>query len=548
MNEKFILPDLSKLIAGEFTEDPAVLQKYSQDASIFEVMPQAVMFPKSAEDLKNLVRFVDQKKNDINNLSLTARGGGTDMSGGSLNESIILDFTKYFNRIVEFKNEHVTVQPGVYYRDMEKLLNTRGLMMPSYPASKMICTVGGMVANNSGGEKSLSYGQTKDYVKQVEAVLSDGNEYSFEPLTAAELALQMKQDNFAGHVYREIFKLIEDNYDLIKKAKPTTSKNSAGYFLWDVWDKKIFDLTKLLTGSQGTLGLITKIKFQLVRPRPKSELLVISLNDLSILGDLVHTVMQYHPESFESFDRHTFGLALKFLPDMIKKMKGSALKLLWQFLPELWLTLTGRMPNLVLIAEFTGEDERAIFAILAKVQTDLKTKYKIKTHVTRSADEAQKYWTIRRESFNLLRQHSKDKQAAPFIDDIIVHPDQLPEFLPQLNAILGRYSHLLYTIAGHAGDANFHIIPIMNLKDEAQHTVITKLSHEVYDLVLKYNGSITAEHNDGLIRTPYIEKMYGAEMTGLFRQVKQIFDPKNIFNPGKKVGATEEYALRHIKY
>jgi FAD/FMN-containing dehydrogenase len=306
-------------------------------------------------------------------------------------------------------------------------------------------------------------------------------------------------------------------------------------------------LAKLITGSQGTLGLVTKIKYRLVRPKPKSELLVIFMKDLANLGDVVHTVAGHQPESFESFDDHTFKLAMKFLPDMIKRMKGNIIKLGFQFLPEVWLTLTGGVPKLILIAEFTGDTEEEVYGKLLPAQKEVQSKFKLKTHVTKSPQEAEKYWVVRRESFNLLRQHTHGLSTAPFIDDIIVHPDQLPKFLPELNAILDKYPSLIYTIAGHAGDANFHIIPLMDLTKADQRMIIPKLAEEVYGLVLKYNGSITAEHNDGLIRTPFLEKMYGPEVTGLFKQTKEIFDPKNIFNPRKKVGGSLEYSLAHIK-
>jgi len=184
---------------------------------------------------------------------------------------------------------------------------------------------------------------------------------------------------------------------------------------------------------------------------------------------------------------------------------------------------------------------------LLTAQKEVVERFKLKTHITKSETEASKYWTVRRESFNLLRQHTHGLSTAPFIDDIVVHPDQLPKFLPELNAILARYPSLIYTIAGHAGDANFHIIPLMDLSREDQRAIIPILADLVYDLVLKYNGSITAEHNDGLIRSPYLEKMYGPEIMKLFTEVKRIFDPKNIFNPGKKVGASMEYSLAHIK-
>ena len=185
---------------------------------------------------------------------------------------------------------------------------------------------------------------------------------------------------------------------------------------------------------------------------------------------------------------------------------------------------------------------------IKKYQKDVSDKFEIKTRITTSEKDAQKYWLIRRESFNLLRKHVKGKKTAPFIDDLIVRPEYLPEFLPKLNAILDQYkNYMTYTIAGHPGDGNFHIIPLMDLSDSKSKQIIPELSEKVYDLVLDYHGSITAEHNDGLIRTPYLEKMYGPEVYKLFEKTKQIFDPKNIFNPHKKVGGNMEYAMQHIK-
>lgn len=581
-----ITEEIKTQIQGEVSASEQDLEKYSRDASIFEIKPQAVVHPKNIQDLKNLVTWAAKRKQENPLLSLTARSAGTDMSGGAINDSVILDFTTHFNRVVSVKSSedkpdpyeqiirehngqpeghvldssvagHAIVEPGVFYRDFEKLTLAKNLILPCYTASKSLNTVGGMAANNSAGEKSLSYGQTKDYVEELDVILSDGNEYTFKNLTGHELDQKLKLSNFEGQIYRQMYDLIATNYDLIKKSKPSTSKNSAGYLLWEVWDKINFNLAKLIVGSQGTLGLITRIKFRLVKPKPKSELLVIFLKDLKPLGDVVSAVIKHNPESFESFDDHTFSLAMKFLPDMMKKMSSGAgsasggalnlIKLGLQFLPEMWMTLTGGIPKLILIAEFTGETEYEARKPLLEAQKEVEEKFHLKTHVTRDEKEAQKYWTVRRESFSLLRQHVKNMHTAPFIDDIVVHPKDLPEFLPRLNEILSKYPKLIYTIAGHAGDANFHIIPLMNLKDESQRMAIPKLSEEVYSLVLEFKGSITAEHNDGLIRTPFLEKMYGPAIYGLFEKTKKIFDPLNIFNPRKKVGATMDYAMKHVK-
>lgn len=552
--------DLKQNFSGEVSTDENTLVAYSHDASIFEIKPEAVVFPKNVGEIKQLVKYVSAQKVVDSTISLTARSGGTDMAGGSINESILVDFTKYFNHILEVKKVipftnakgkqiigEATVGPGVYYRDFEPKTLEIGAFMPTFPASREICTVGGMAANNSGGEMSLGYGQTKDYISELKVVLSDGEEHAFGELDEKQLHEKMKLPNFEGDIYRRMFELLDVNFDFIQSKKPTTSKNSAGYFLWDVWNKKTFNLCKLLSGSQGTLGLTTQIKFNLVPVREPSHLLVIFLKDLVKLGEIVETVMKYSPDTFESYDDNTLKLAIKFLPQMISSMKGGIFKLGWQFLPEMGMAITGGLPKMVLIAEFSGHSEAEILAKISPIARELKNKFKVKTHTTQTSLEAQKYWTIRRESFNLLRKHVHGISTAPFIDDIIVHPNQLPEFLPRLNEILKKYPQMFYTIAGHAGDANFHIIPLLDLKLEKNHRAIAELSDKVYDLVLEYKGSITAEHNDGLIRTPYLEKMYGPEMCALFEKTKDIFDPQNIFNPGKKVRGSLQYSLSHIK-
>ena len=541
---------LKEFFQGEILTDEKNLETYSHDASIFEIRPEVVVKPKNLTDLKNLVSFVAREKKKHPDLSLTARSGGTDMSGGSLNDSIVVDMNAHFNRIIEVNNDGATVEPGVFYRNFEAETLKKNLLLPSSPASKNICTLGGMIANNSGGEKSLSYGKTEDYVERLDVILSDGENYIFEPLSKPELAKKKKSKTFEGKVYREIFALIKKNYDLIKAAKPHVSKNSAGYLLWEVWDKEkeIFDLTKLFVGSQGTLGFVTKARLKLIRPKPQSELLVIFLKDLKPLGDIAKTILKYKPESFEGYDDHTMKMAIRFIPELIRQMKGNAILLGLKFLPEMWMALTDGLPKLVLIAEFTGNDEKEVVQRLKQAEKEIKEKFKLPTHITRSRAEAEKYWIMRRESFNLLRKHVSGKHTAPFIDDFAVRPEQLPEFLPRLNKILDQYPHLIYTVAGHVGDANFHIIPLMDLKNPEDRAIIPKLSEQVYDLVLEFKGSITAEHNDGLIRTPYLEQMYGKKINALFAKTKKIFDPQNIFNPRKKVGGTIEYALEHIKH
>lgn len=538
--------DLKHAIQGEVFDDATTLQKYANDASLFEVRPKIVVYPKNVGDVRSLVKFVTKNKQTDPTLSLTARAAGTDMTGGPLTESIVMDTMKYLNHIKEIGDGYAVSELGVYYRDFEKATLKTGQIMPSYPASKNLCALGGIVSNNSSGEKTLSYGSAIDYVERLKVVLRDGNEYEFGPLSRQELGEKMKLQTLEGEVYRRVFELIEKNKMLIEKARPDVTKNSTGYFIWSVWDGETFNLAKLFVGSQGTLGFISEVKFKLVRPKTHSKMLVVFLKqkDFPRLGEIVNNVLVHKPESFESYDDHTFGLALKYFPEMMRTMKGKVFSLALRFLPEVWMVLTQGFPKLVLLAEFTGDTEEEVRAQASNALKGI-AHFGLRTRVTKDPQDAEKYWAIRRESFNLLRKHIKKARTAPFIDDMIVRPEQLPEFLPRLNKIMNEYD-LTFTIAGHIGDANFHIMPLMDFTKPEAKKMFDELTHRVFDLVIEFGGSLSAEHNDGIIRTPFLKKRYGEEMYRVFEEIKNIFDPDRIWNPGKKIGDTWTYAMNHI--
>ncbi len=545
MTYEDVKKDLSKIFKGEISDDVATLSAYSKDASLFAVAPKLVVFPKDSEDVKVLVKYVGDKKTVMPELSITARSAGTDMSGGPLNDSIIVDVSRHMAGIIKFEEDEVIVLPGTMYRDFEKETLARGLILPSYTASKDLNSVGGMVANNSAGEKTLHYGKTERYVKQLKVVFQDGNEYVVAPLSKAELDLKMTQRNFEGQMYREIFDIVSKNQKELAAAKPIVSKNSAGYYLWNVWDGKTFDLTKLIVGSQGTLGIVTEVRFSLVSVDKFSRLFVIFMRNIERLGEVVNVILKYDPESLESYDDSTLKFAIKYFPEMLRSIKGSnPFKLLWSFLPEVGMVFRGGLPKLVLLVEFAGNDLSEIEKKETELANDLKP-FKFSMRRAKNDFDSEKYWTIRRQSFNLLRKHVRGRRTAPFVDDVIVPPEYLPEFLPKMRKILDDYG-LLYTIAGHAGDGNFHIIPLMDMRDAKNMKAIDEVSDKVYDLVLTYHGSTTAEHNDGIIRTSYLLKMFGPEIIALFAKTKNIFDPQNIFNPGKKVGGTKKYMMEHI--
>ena len=546
---------LQGIMRGEVSNEEGARREASRDTSLFERMPELVVYPVDANDVSELVRVVDAERSRGAEISVTARSAGTDMSGGPLTTSVVVSFTKHMNSMLEVLpaqaggDGYAVTEPGVFYRDFEKATMEKGLIMPSYPASREIAAMGGIVANDAGGERTLRYGKTEKYVEEVEVVLSDGSQATFGPLTPEQLEEKKKFQTLEGSIYREIDTLLTENATLIEQHRPRVSKNSAGYALWSIrlprgvlgtkdspWH---FNLAKLICGSQGTLALWTRAKLALVKPKEHRAMLVIFLHDLNILPEIVNRVLPLNPESFESFDDHTFTLAVKLIPGMLSQMGFMrAAKLGIDFIPEALLVATGGVPKLLLMAEFAEdtieEADRKAFSAQA-VLADLN----LKTKIEKNEKESEKYWIVRRESFNLLRKNVHGLHTAPFIDDFVVPPACYAEFLPKLNALLAEYSsHFIYTVAGHIGDGNFHIIPLMDLSKEENRQVILDLAPKVYELVLKEGGTTTGEHNDGIIRTPYLPMQFGTEMVALFEKTKKIFDPLNIFNPGKKVGGT----------
>ena len=540
--------ELKKIIKGDVDATDETREFYSHDASLFELQPQVVVFPKDAEDVQAIVQFVAEHKKDVPNLSVTARSRGTDMSGAAINDSIIMDTSRYMTAATDVSAESATVQPGMMYKDFEVETLKYGSILPSYPASRELAGMGGIVNNNSGGEKSLEFGKTDKYVTNMKMVLSDGNVYEVRPLTRDELNGKIAKDTFEGRLYHDTYELLEKHYDEIKAAAPKVSKDSTGYHLWNVWDREsgIFDLTKLFVGAQGTLGLMTEATVNLVPKPSHSGTLVCYMKGIDNLGELIPAVLEEKPATFECFDDNTLWLSFKFIFAFIKRLGFiSWLMMCLQLIPD-GLALFRGIPKMILLIEFTGNSEEEVKAKIHTAKQNLK-KFKF-TYMEENPDEAssRKFWLMRRESFNLLRSKVKDKHTAPFIDDFVVPPARLSEFLPQLQAIIKKYK-LLATIAGHLGDGNFHVIPLMKIEDPRERAKLEPAMKEVNNLVLKYGGSLSGEHNDGMIRGPWLEQMYSANVLGYMRDIKQLYDPLNIFNPHKKTDATWEYSFAHIR-
>lgn len=544
-----ILNDLQQAVVGDITTLDVDREKVARDTSLFYVKPEIVVFPRNRDDVSRLLAYVSEARKHDLDVSVAFRSAGTCMTGGSLTQSILVDMTRYFTRISDVTEFSAIVEPGVFYRDFEKKTLAKGWIMPSYPASREIAAMGGIISNNSGGEKTLTYGKTEKYVQSLDVVYANGERDLLRAYTKEELEAKKNEQTEGGRIHREMFALITENYDLIMNAKPTVSKNSSGYYLWNVYNKETgeFDLSKLVVGSQGTLAAVTSATFTGVKPKNHSRMIVMFVPSTVHLGDIVVKMLNHKPESLESYDDHTFKIAMKFFKDIASKMGGNMITLGLQFLPEFFMVLTGGIPKIILMAEFTGDTEEEVDAQVKTAYEDMQS-FNLPIKRTRSESESKKYWTFRRESFNLLRSRLAGRRTAPTIDDIVVHPQDLPQFLPKLDAIFSKpeYKDLVYTVAGHMGNANFHIIPLIDIHQEGIVDVLHQLMDEVFTLVFEYKGSMSGEHNDGLLRSSYLPKMFSQEIITLFERTKNIFDPVHVLNPGKKVFADKEFAWKHI--
>ncbi len=517
---------------GGLTTDAEKLSELSSDASIFEVMPSLLAIPEDVEDLKTLVRNCKSLKESGVDVSLTPRAGGTCMSGGSLTQSVIVDMKPGFNWVGEIDDRARTVWvgSGTYHRDLESEVTKHELLFAPYTSSKDICVVGGMVGNNASGEKSIRWGATVDNVIALKMVCSDGNEYEFTSLTRQELEEKLKYDGFEGDLYRQLNELVEQNWQALQKARPKTRKNSAGYGIWRLWnkDKTDFNIAKLIVGAQGTLGFVTSAKLRLIEKLNHRRMIIIPIKELSQLALAVQTVVANNPEGLETYDYHTYDLAKRYLPR------------------EAELASIADGEHMVLMAQFVEhtKDQTDQYAEVCKKALERKG-YSV--HTVTDPAEVDAHWAIRRASYGLLLAHPEPNTlAVPFLEDTIIPIEHYGEFLAAIEAILADYN-MIYTYAGHIGDGSIRLIPLVNMEAEGAADTVFELMKRVADLVFAFGGSISVDHNDGLIRSPYLARMYGTEIMQLFKQVKAIFDPLNIFNPGKKVGSSVAYSKEHMK-
>ena len=484
------ISELRRLGLADTFDDDWTRTIYSVDASHCTLKPSIVSFPSNEDDVQKICTYAYS-----HGLPITSRGAGTGLLGQSLTTGIVLDFTKKMNKILEIGDDYVIVEPGVVKAVLDRELAKRNKFIPPDPASSNYCTIGGMLSNNSSGPHGLGYGSIINFVQRVELVYSNGT---------IGYADQKNYDKKVGEMLKYISSISVD----IKEHYPNVSKNSSGYRLDAVFENNRVNPQKIFVASEGSLGMITSSRISVLDIPEKKSLVILKFENILQAALAVPLILQFRPVAMELLDRGT--------------------------VIEGWKTDDSNNRNsCIMFVEFYGNDD-SFYQEVHKFEDTLRHKARIleSAYDQQSVDGA---WRERKNSLNsAIKKGIGSRKPVGIIEDTVVHPDILHDYLIFLLKLLVRYD-LDYVIYGHAGNGNLHLRPIVDFNSKDWRSLMDIIAEKVFRHVSKLHGSISGEHGDGLLRTKYVPMMYGTTMYDIFKQIKLIFDNKKIMNPGKKV-------------
>jgi FAD/FMN-containing dehydrogenase len=531
---------LQEHLVGEVMTSADARKYFSTDASIFGVMPMLVVYPRNENDIRKTTRFTWQLAERGRVIPITPRGAGTDMSGAALGQGVIMAFPAHMNRILELdsKSGVVTVEPGIMYGKLQQTLHTHNRFLPPFPASYEYSTIGGAVGNNAGGEKSIKYGSTRAFVKRLRVVLANGEVIETKRLNKRELNKKLGLSTFEGEIYRTLDALIEEHKDKLKDMQPAVTKNAAGYALDAVKRKDgSFDLTPLLVGSQGTLGIVTEVSLDTEIHNPNTTLIAGMFDDVQVATQALQELRKLTelPSAMELVDEQLLKFVNQTHPNMLRGV------------------IQEPLPKLVLLLEFDNASDR-MQKRMTKKATKILKKYQISYLLETDPHKKEELWKIRHSATAVVSHSEGNAKAVPIIEDGVVPVERFSEFLSAVYELFNR-AGLQVAVWGHAGDAHMHMQPFLDLSQVGDRQKAFKLMDEYYRLVIGMGGSTSGEHGDGRLRAPYLPALVGPEIYDLFQKVKKIFDPYGTLNPGVKLDVSlndiksqlrGNYSLEHL--
>ncbi|GAA0252243.1 FAD-binding and (Fe-S)-binding domain-containing protein [Haladaptatus pallidirubidus] len=531
-----LVSDLEARVEGEVRFDEYSRQLYATDASAYEVTPIGVVFPTSTADVSTVMSYCAERE-----IPVLPRGGGTSLAGQSVNEAVVLDFTRHMDGLLDFDPEKRTAraQPGIVLGELNRALSDRELKFAPDPAWGDKSALGGAIGNNSTGSHSLKYGKTDAYVEECEVVLADGTVTRFGELTMAELRekadlespgdsesaggseLESKaESNLEARIYAEILRLIEEESDAIRDVFPQLKRNVSGYNLdrlvAESGDETV-NVARLLAGSEGTLAIITEATVSL-EPIPETKSMALLTYDslIDAMGD-VAPILDHEPSAVEVLDDVLISLArdTEEFRDVV------------EMLPE--------GTDSVLLVEFYAEDDEDGHEKVAKLRDDREGKTALSAMEAHDKAERARFWKLRKSGLPILLSRTSDAKHISFIEDAAVPPENLPEYVEDFQRVLEE-NDTFASFYAHAGPGCLHIRPLINTKSPAGVNQMEAIADGVTDLVVEYGGSVSGEHGDGRARTQWNRKLYGDHVWGVFRDLKSAFDPDWLLNPGQVCG------------
>ena len=508
--------ELESQIEGEVRFDAVSRALYSTDASVYQIHPLGVVVAKSREDLIRVVRIASRFRCPI-----TLRGGGTAQAGQAIGAGLQVDTSKYYNQILELNVEErwVRVQPGIVLDELNAALRPHGLRFAPDVSTASRASIGGMMANNSSGARSFKYGKTIDHVLEQEVVLADGAVTRFRPLNATELDAAMQGDTLEAECYRTVHRLAAECADEVDRRYPKILRRVGGYNLDEfISPDRPFNLARMMVGSEGTLGVVLEAKLNLV-PLPKAKaVLVVQFRELLEALAAAPLILKHHPSACEVMDK--FILDHTYLSPNLQRVRE---------------TFIEGDPGAILCIEFYDDVKENLPPRLDACEQDLvRNGFGYRYFHALELPEQARVWNLREAALGLSMTMKEDSKSLSFVEDTAVAPEKLRDYIERFLQIIAKHDTKAGVYA-HASVGCLHVRPVVNMKTEAGVRKFEAIANEVADLVLEFGGALSGEHGDGLVRSPFMQKMFGPVIYEAFRTIKRTFDPEGIFNPGKIV-------------
>lgn len=514
-----ILEDLQGEFDGELGFDPVTREIYSCDASIYQILPLGVAFPKHTDDVVKLAQYAYE-----NDIPLIARGAGSGVAGGCIGRGIVIDFARHMNKILSVDSQHVRVQPGVVRDQLNRHLRQFNRYLPPDPSNTAVTTIGGMLAVDAAGSHAVRVGSTRDYAKSIELVLADG--FKFEA-GFVEDAISIPMPSRENDLIHQLALLLKENQDLIRERQPALIRNSAGYQFRGVLEGKSLNLPRMLVGSEGTLGLFTEATLH-TSPLPTQRgVALLAFGKLQGAIAAIEVMTGLQPSACDLMDRRLLSLAREA--------------------DERFAKLIPMQAEAAVLVEQTGYGNRQVTDRLQNI-----------IHVAKNADksallcketyddhEMDFLWSLPYRVVPLLINLKGDTRPLPFVEDIAVPPESLHEFLVRTQKVFQKY-WVTASLYAHAASGQVHFRPFMEIPTPENAKKLEDLARDLYEVTMQFGGTISGEHGDGLSRTAFIRSQYGP-LYKVFQQVKEKFDPHNLLNPGKIISDDPHLTIRDLR-